>query len=289
MSEPSLTGSEPTAPSPLTSAPMTSGAMLRQAREAMGLHIGALAVSLKVPVKKLEALEADRFDLLPDTVFVRALASSICRVLKIAPGPILEKLPHTTAPQLKDSGAGINVPFRSAGGGSLRQFWEQVSKPVVLAVLVLLTGALLLLFFPLTRQAEVAVDAKSAALEGGAQPPMVAPAVEVSTPLAAQTLTQAASAVTSAAPEPVQVAGSGATSGIVVFKAQAMAWVEVVDAAGVVQVRRNMAAGETVGVSGSLPLMVVVGRSDTTQVLVRGQAFDLLSVARDNVARFEVK
>ena len=56
-----------------------------------------------------------------------------------------------------------------------------------------------------------------------------------------------------------------------------------------VQVRRNMAAGETVGVSGSLPLMVVVGRSDTTQVLVRGQAFDLLSLARDNVARFEVK
>lgn len=289
MSEPLLIDSETTAPSPLTAAPMTSGAMLRQAREALGLHIGALAVSLKVPVKKLEALEADRFDLLPDTVFVRALASSICRVLKIAPGPILEKLPHTTAPQFKDSGAGMNVPFRSAGGGAWHQFWEQLSKPLVLAVMVLLTGALLLLFFPLTRQAEVAVDAKSAALEGGAQPPIVAPAVEVSTLLASQTLTQAASAVISAAPEPAQVAGSGATSGIVVFKAQAMAWVEVVDAAGVVQVRRNMAAGETVGVSGALPLMVVVGRSDTTQVLVRGQAFDLLSVARDNVARFEVK
>jgi cytoskeleton protein RodZ len=86
-----------------------------------------------------------------------------------------------------------------------------------------------------------------------------------------------------------QVAGSGATSGIVVFKAQALAWVEVVDAGGVVQVRRNMAAGETVGVSGVLPLSVVVGRSDTTQVQVRGQAFDLLSIARDNVARFEVK
>jgi len=54
-------------------------------------------------------------------------------------------------------------------------------------------------------------------------------------------------------------------------------------------VRRNMAAGETVGVSGNLPLMVVVGRSDTMQVLVRGQVFDLLSVAKDNVARFEVK
>ena len=289
MSDPSLIDTPSVEPTALAAVQQTSGAMLRQAREAQGLHIGALAVSLKVPVKKLEALEADRFDLLPDTVFVRALASSVCRVLKIEPSPILEKLPHTATPRLKDSGAGINVPFRSAGGGSLRQFWEQLSKPMVLAVLVLLAGALLLLFFPFTRQAQLAADAKSAAPEGSAQPPMVAPSVEVSTLLVAQTLTQAASAVTSAAPEPAQVVGSGATSGIVVFKAQAMAWVEVVDAAGVVQVRRNMAAGESVGVSGSLPLMVVVGRSDSMQVLVRGQVFDLLSVAKDNVARFEVK
>ena len=287
MSEPLLIDSEITAPSPLAAAAMTSGAMLRQAREAQGLHIGALAVSLKVPVKKLEALESDRFDLLPDTVFVRALASSVCRVLKIEPGPILEKLPHTTAPQLKDSGAGINVPFHSAGGGSWRQFLEQLSKPMVTAVAVLLAGALLLFFLPFTRQAEVAVGAKSPALESSSQ--AAAPAVAVSAPLAAQPSTQAASATMSAAAEPVQVAGSGATSGIVVFKAQALAWVEVVDAGGVVQVRRNMAAGETVGVSDSLPLVVVVGRSDTTQVLVRGQVFDLLSIAKDNVARFEVK
>ena len=43
-----------------------AGALLRQAREASGLHIAALAVLLKVPVKKLEALESDRLDLLPD-------------------------------------------------------------------------------------------------------------------------------------------------------------------------------------------------------------------------------
>ena len=55
----------------------TAGSLLRQAREAAGIHIAALAVSLKVPVKKLEALEQDRFDLLPDAVFVRALASSM--------------------------------------------------------------------------------------------------------------------------------------------------------------------------------------------------------------------
>jgi len=58
-----------------------AGVMLRKAREAQGLHIAMLAVALKVPVKKIEAIEDNRFDLLPDMVFVRALASSICRSL----------------------------------------------------------------------------------------------------------------------------------------------------------------------------------------------------------------
>jgi cytoskeletal protein RodZ len=59
--------------------------MLRDARHAAGIHIEALAVALKVPVSKLEALEADNYQVLPDAVFVRALASSVCRSLKIDP------------------------------------------------------------------------------------------------------------------------------------------------------------------------------------------------------------
>ena len=38
----------------------SAGAMLKEAREAAGLHIGALAVALKVPVRKLEALKKTR-------------------------------------------------------------------------------------------------------------------------------------------------------------------------------------------------------------------------------------
>ena len=53
--------------------------LLREAREAAGLHIAALAAALKVPVKKLEALEAGRYDELPDLTFARALASSACQ------------------------------------------------------------------------------------------------------------------------------------------------------------------------------------------------------------------
>ena len=77
---------------------VTAGAMMRGAREAAGLHVAALAVAMKIPVKKLEALESDRLELLHDSVFVRALASSVCRALKIDPAPVLAKLPLITTP-----------------------------------------------------------------------------------------------------------------------------------------------------------------------------------------------
>ena len=72
-----------------------------RAREAAGLHIGALAVSLKVPVKKLEALESDDLEQLPDAVFARALAATVCRTLKVDPEPILRLLPQLQAPPLQ--------------------------------------------------------------------------------------------------------------------------------------------------------------------------------------------
>src|SRR5438105_7319249 len=87
---------------------VTGGMLLRRAREAAGLHVAALAVSLKVPVRKLEALEDSRFDELPDVVFVRALASSVCRALKIDAQPVLDRLPQTSAPRLVHDGPGIN-------------------------------------------------------------------------------------------------------------------------------------------------------------------------------------
>jgi cytoskeleton protein RodZ len=80
----------------------------------------------------------------------------------------------------------------------------------------------------------------------------------------------------------------GATD-VVVFSAKAESWVEATDAKGQVVLRRILNAGEVVGASGTLPLKVVVGRANNTQVQIRGKVFDLNAVAKDNVARFEVK
>ena len=97
---------------------MTAGGLLKEARQAAGMHIAALAVALKVPVSKLEALEADNYAVLPDTVFVRALASSVCRTLKIDAAPILSLLPQSQSPRLSVDSAGINAPVKGSAGKS---------------------------------------------------------------------------------------------------------------------------------------------------------------------------
>jgi cytoskeleton protein RodZ len=73
------------------------------------------------------------------------------------------------------------------------------------------------------------------------------------------------------------------------FRTKGPSWVEVRDAKGVVTIRKLLEAGQWAGASGTLPLQVTVGRVDQTEVQVRGKPFDLGPVAKDNVARFEVK
>jgi hypothetical protein len=128
---------------------VTAGALLRDAREAAGLHIAALAVALKVPVAKLEALEADNFSALPDMVFVRALASSVCRTLKIDPQAVLALLPQGEGPRLSAGDVGLNAPVKGfAGRSSAAPFKGAGSRSFVWAVGLLLIGAALMMFLP---------------------------------------------------------------------------------------------------------------------------------------------
>ncbi len=283
----------------------TAGGMLRQAREAAGLHIGALAVSLKVPVRKLEALEADQYDSLPDMVFVRALASSVCRTLRMDPAPILAKLPTTLGTPSPQTHSMLNAPLRSAGyaaTGVSRA--TPLSRPLVWAVGVLLSGALALFAWPYAQTLNLgqlfATNGEAPAILTNRLEPTVPAATQVTqvplptmmTEPAGATPTSASSVpspATSPTVTPVATPALPAASGVVVFSVKTDTWVEVTDARGATSLRRLIPAGETVGASGNLPLAVTVGRANTTQVTVRGQPFDLAPVSRDNVARFQVK
>jgi cytoskeleton protein RodZ len=290
---------------------VTAGELLRRARESTGLHVAALAVSLKVPVRKLEALEEDRWDQLSDAVFVRALASSVCRTLKIDPHPILERLPQTTAPRLVNVDDGINAPFRAPSDGAPPSIVNQLTKPVFLVVFALLLGALVLILLPTSRQEEKTAEVAKPAL-AAATTPMVIPAPVVE-PVSAPAPLPVASAVrvaASAAPAASAVAApvvaapmvaapavesavatpaAQSASGLIVIRAKGPSWVEITDAKGAVGIRKVLAGGETAGASGELPLQVTIGRVDMIDVQVRGKPYDLRRVSKDNVARFQVK
>jgi cytoskeleton protein RodZ len=297
----------------------TAGQLLRAAREAQGLHIAALAVSLKVPVKKLELLEADRIDELPDAVFTRALASSMCRTLKVDPAEILARLPQTNIPRLSHVEQSINTPFRMPTDAAAPSALTALSRPAVLAVMALLLAALVLIFLPDMKQKTG--DAASAALSGlksstsigtdsnATGTAMGAGAVltndggvrtatpddtdaqntAVLTPSAGLSVNPVASTPTMVSTTVSDNTATAAADGIVVFRAKAESWVEVVDANGRVTLRRLLAAGEAAGANGAVPLRVTVGRADQTTVTVRGKPFDGESLVRDNVLRFEVK
>jgi cytoskeleton protein RodZ len=283
-------------PQPAANDGVTAGTLLRRAREAAGLHVAALAVSLKVPVRKLEALEEDRWDVLTDAVFVRALASSVCRTLKVDPQPVLERLPQPATPRLLKDDDAIGTPYRAPSDGSPPNWLDHVTKPVFLAVFALLLGALVLILLP-SAQTENKTGAVAKSDTAGVGTPVVIPApaapqvVEATTPTPV-TPPASAAAVPVSVPATAAAAASApaaAASGIVMFRTKGPSWVEVRDAKGVVAMRKLLESGQWAGASGELPLQVTVGRVDQTEVQVRGKPFDLGPVAKDNVARFEVK
>jgi len=96
----------------LISPTVTAGTLLRQSREDHGFKLDVLAHALRVSPAKLEALEADRLDDLPDTMFARALALAVCRQLKMEAAPVMALLPGQDVSRLAPKNErGLDFPL----------------------------------------------------------------------------------------------------------------------------------------------------------------------------------
>ncbi|ROR04324.1 cytoskeleton protein RodZ [Delftia acidovorans] len=312
---------------------MTAGTLLRQAREAAGLSLAGLAAALKVPAPKLEALEADDYAAFQDHVFMRALAQSVCRTLRMDSASVLALLPRTQLKSLADDRGSINATFKErsfkATGTSLGR--ENGSRKVAIIVLLLLAAAAAVYFLPkhegdaeepqagasdaaalvqpagtvsepvaaqepvapaATTPADVPAASAPASAPASASAPATSAPAAAAVPAPASTTTPAAPAAD--APAEGAAATSAATAGqtpggVLVMKANAQSWVQVKDSSGRVVLQKTLAAGESIGAEGALPLSVIVGNASGTEVRVRGELLEVAKTTRDNVARFEVK
>jgi cytoskeleton protein RodZ len=285
---------------PAAEAPTGAGALLRAARERQGLHIAALAAAIKVSPRKLDALENDRWNELPDATFTRALAQTVCRTLKIDARPVLDKLPAAATVALEPAESGLNTPFRDRPGREDPGLAVAAIRPMIWGAAVLMVAAVAVYFLPpglferaaptpavappapavaALPAAASAPEPAPAASEAAASAPVASGETVFSAPVAAAEPAPAASAA-SAAPPPV--------AGLVQLRTSEASWIEVRDGRGAVLLSRNVLPGEAVGLDGVRPFSVVIGNASVTQLVYRGQAVDLAPRTRDNVARFEL-
>ena len=276
------------------------GGLLRAARESAGVHVAALAGALKIPVSKLEALENDDFAALPDAVFARALASSICRTLDVDPVPVLKLMPKNEVPNFSTASSDIKTSFKDSSRKSGKNsVLEYAMRPVGIAVVILLLGVLALLFIPLggespsftekitktdvsTPDLQV-IELSSTEVLATPEDIVIAEAIvekSVESKIAESTL----KALT-----PTELVAVLPDASLLEFRALGESWVQVRDATKAVVFERTLAKGDVASATGLEPLTVVIGRANMTEVFVRGKAFSLASVAKENVARFEVK
>jgi cytoskeleton protein RodZ len=283
------------------------------------MHLAVLSVTLKVPVRQLEALEADELDPGKGPVFYRGLASSVCRHLQTDPAPILALLPQTKA-QLQPLGRTVE-PLESEGSLGISSIpWSRMASSKVFwgaALMVLLTGAFL--WLPAPSQWVWMDDIKSLMADEVVSQeviePMVvthalvlgspAPLVDASTATPAATAASATTQVTAPAValmppvlpvSPVQPSTIAATvstpSGAGpewVFSATSDSWLEVRNVQKTVVWSGVVKAGESTRIQSPLPVSVVVGRAQVVTATLRGQPFDLKPHTQVTVARFEVK
>lgn len=304
-------------------AAVSAGALLRQARQAQGVALGDLAATLKVPVEKLQALEDEDWQRLPDVVFLRALAQTICRTLHLEAAPVLALLPQQKVTALAPQG-GLNAPMRERGVPSILATNTKHSPwPWVVLLLIVLGGGGYLgvqwMAPEWVRGVSTTVPAPS---DPAGDSPLFSPAVpeegdgggmgnmgdvaqagEVPTVQAAALMQPAlpeeegaqpgfAAPATAPAAEPAAAPAAQAAasvSPVLRITAKGATWVQVLDAQQRLLIEKILQDGEVFSTSAPKPLTVAVGKADLATVEVNGAPFDVQAVARSNVARFEVK
>lgn len=267
----------------------SSGKLLRQARQASGLKLTELASSLKVSVEKLEALESDDFSVFPDVVFMRALAASVCRSLGVDSISVLALMPNGAQARLPldQESVNTNLSYKSKNKSFL--FFVIGSVFLLISVLFFISKKIDDHYYSLNSSIDYfkgiffSIDGGSFELNSLDYSGGKNLSNEDQKTILIENDRKEKSEVNNKISDSKEKYSDG-----IFFRARNSSWIEVKNKEGVIVLQRTLMAGESIEVSDNFPLFVIVGRADMTDVFVRGLPFDLISLSRNNVARFEV-
>jgi cytoskeleton protein RodZ len=272
----------------------TLGLLLRKAREARGLGIDDAVRALKFRARQIEAVEADRMDLLPGSVFTRGLVRSYARFLKLDPEPLLALIEASAPVQEPEIRAPENMGNAGPRGGIFK-----------LPPLVLISVFLILAMIGMLVWHYFGAGAPSFPIAFETRKPVVEELkpVESSTRLETQSRTEVVEmptpALVTAAPAPTTIPASAVASAPetavlptntrrLSFEFRGESWIEVKDASGLVILTGIYTSG-TQSAAGRAPFEVIVGNASVVTVRDDGHTVDLKPHTRAEVARLTLE
>jgi cytoskeleton protein RodZ len=289
------------------------GAALQRAREARGLALSEVAQQLKFAARQLEALEQDRFDLLPGGTFARGMVRNYARLLKIDPEPLVRSIAERyEAPDANQLAAryrqpvpfsdsarrstfvylGLSLGVLALGAGVAWQWYHErgkgrsaaraapaveVAKPAPEA--------------PAARPPEKKVEPRRVA---AAPNPKAAPAAAKAAPVAAapaqaavaKAEPQKTEAESEASAQPLPVVNVAPGVHRLVIHCEEEAWIEVRDSKERALVSSLNPAGAERIVQARGPLTLTIGNAQHVRILRNDQPIDLAPYTKVETARF---
>jgi len=278
------------------------GAELSRLREEQGLSLTDVAQQLKFGARQLEALEQERFELLPGGTFVRGMVRAYARLLKADAEPLLGRLADRfEAPDSNSLAARYKQPVPFSDGARRSTF---VYLGASLGVLVA-AGAIAWQWYR-EHNARPAPVASAPKVTPAARPEPVAAAPvavarapeKVAEKAPEKTPEKMVEAKEKAAPAPPQevtvketaVSVKPVPAGVhrIVFRCEEEAWLEVKDAAGRQLLSSLNPPGCERVVQGRGPFELVIGNASHVQVLHNDRVLDLQPHTKQDIARFTI-
>jgi len=285
----------------LASAPIDVGSELQRAREARGLALSEVAQQLKFAPRQLEALEQDRFDLLPGGTFVRGMVRNYARLLHIDPEPLVRRIAdrfeapdannlavrYSQPVPFSDSARrstfvylGLSVAVLALGAGVAYQWYHERGRPALMASAPALSKAQTR---PAVKPAPPPAPPPRIAVPS--RPKASEKVVEAKPPVAPQAQAEAAvEKVAISRPLPVAKVPPGVHR--LVFRCDEDAWLEVRDANERALVSSLNRKGAERIVQARGPLNLVVGNARNVRLTDNDQPVDLGPFIKVETARF---
>lgn len=286
------------------------GQQLRQAREARGLSLADIALTLKLGQRQVASLEGGDWNGLPGQTFIRGFIRNYARLMQLDPGPLMAQLDRTLERPASNLEMPESRPAEIERSGYLSGSRKDRQVMLVGAGLLAVAGLAYVLMpndLSALRDSVQGVLDSLGRKEAPAVPTAASPAEPVFPPgttpqqvMNPQVLVPAepTPAPVAKAPEPVVPPVPAALAAPVVppaapvasaaqmrFVADKSAWVEVRDRDNKVVFSQRMAAGSEQVLAGPGPLSIVIGYAPGVRLFWHGQAIDLAPHSKGDVAR----